>query len=183
MSSATVPQVMTELERRECVSPREQGRHKGRGLREPGRLLDQWAEYVTSLKPPAVRRYFLPALRADQLLVAVGRAFADNVSYAVSLAPAAQAHAPFLCSISQVKCRAMDGAALESGVAALHARLLEGGANFSVLEATSPGDLLYREQFEGTWLASPIQVYLDLLRSAGQARGLAQHLRRERIRF
>lgn len=184
VSTATVSQVMTELERLEFISLNEPGPHKGRQVREPGRLLDQWAKYVTPLKTPALRRYFLPALRAEQLLEGVAREFAThNVSYAVSFEAAAQAYAPFLSSISQVKCRAMPGAALESGLAALSARVVEEGVNFSVLETKSASDLLFREQLEGSWLASPIQVYLDLLRSEGRAKELAQHLRRERIRF
>jgi hypothetical protein len=184
VSTATVSQVMTELERLEFISLNEQGPHKGRQVREPGRLLDQWAEYVTPLKPPAFHRYFLPALRADQILNGVAREFAThNVSYAVSFEAAAQAYAPFLSSISQVKCRAVGGAALESGLASLNARAVEEGANFYVLETKSAGDLLFREQIEGSWLASPIQVYLDLQRSEGRAKELAQHLRRERIPF
>jgi hypothetical protein len=184
VSTATVSQVMTELERLEFISPNEQGLNKGRQVREPGRLLNQWAEYVAPLKSPAFRRYFLPALRAEQLLDAVKREFdTHDVSYAVSFEAAAQAYAPFLSSISQVKCRAMSGAALESALATLNARVVEEGANFSVLETKSAGDLLFREQLEGTWLASPIQVYLDLLRTEGRAKELAQNLRRERIRF
>ena len=60
---------------------------------------------------------------------------------------------------------------------------MEEGANFSLIETTSPGDLLFREQIGGAWLASPIQVYLDLLRSEGRAKELAQNLRKERILF
>ena len=183
-SPATVSQVMTELERLEFIALSEQGAHKGRQLREPGRLLDQWAEYMSALKPPVFHRYFLPSLRAEQLLEAATRAFSvHDVTYAVSFEAAAQAYAPFLSSLSQVKCRAMSGPALESGLAALNARIVEEGANFSVLETTSAGDLLFRQQLAGTWLASPIQVYLDLQRSEGRAKELAQNLRRERISF
>jgi DNA-binding transcriptional ArsR family regulator len=183
-SPATVSQVMTQLERLELIAPSEQGARKGRQLQEPGRLLDQWAEYVKALKPPMFRRYFLPSLHAEQLLEAVTRAFAAHgVPYAVSFEAAAQAYAPFLSSLTHVKCRAISGTALESGLAALNARVVEEGANFSVLETKSAGDLLFRQRLEGTWLASPIQVYLDLLRSEGRAKELAQNLRRERIPF
>ncbi len=153
------------------------GSAQGTTTTEPGRLLDQWAEYVKALKLPVFHRYFLPSLRAEQLLEAVTRVFAANeVAYAVSFEAAAQAYAPFLSSLSQVKCRAMSGSALEAGLAALNARVVEEGANFSVLETESAGDLLFprKKQHHGTWLASPIQVYLDLLRSEGRARELAQ---------
>jgi len=183
-SPATVSQVMAELERLEFIAPGEKGAHKGRQLRDPGRLLDQWVEYVSALKPPVFHRYYLPSLTAERLLKAVTRAFSvHDVSYAVSFEAAAQSYAPFLSSLSQVKCRAMTGPALESGLTALNAHVVEEGSNFSVLETQSAGDLLFREQIEGTWLASPIQVYLDLQRSEGRAKELAQHLRRERISF
>jgi hypothetical protein len=184
VSAATVSQVMAELERMDLLNPNGQGTHKGRQLHEPGRLLDQWAAHLVLLKPPAFRRYFLPTLRAEQLLDGVARAFADHdVIYAVSFEAAAQCYAPFLSSVSQVKCRSLTGAALDAALAALNARVVEEGANFSVIETKSAGDLLFREQIGGAWLASPIQVYLDLLRSEGRAKELAQHLRKERIPF
>jgi hypothetical protein len=184
VSTATVSQVMTELERLDLLNPNSQGLHKGRQVREPARLLDQWAEHVALLKPPSFRRYFLPALRAEQLLDAVTGALASHdVLYAVSFEAAAQRYAPFLSSVPQVKCRSLTGAALEAALAALNARVVEEGANLSVIETKSAGDLLFREQLDGTWLASPIQVYLDLLRSEGRAKEMAQNLRRERIPF
>lgn len=183
-SPATVSQVMTELERLEYITSSDQGVHKGRQLREPGRLLDQWVEYVSALKPPVFHRYFLPSLHAERLMEAVAQAFSvHDVTYAMSFEAAAQSYAPFLSSLSHVKCRAISGSALESGLATLNARVVEEGANFSVLETNSTGDLLFREQIGATWLASPIQVYLDLQRSEGRAKELAQHLRRERIPF
>jgi len=57
------------------------------------------------------------------------------------------------------------------------------GANLAVIEAKSAGDLLFRERVGGVWLASPIQVYLDLLRGEGRAKEMAEHLRRERVGF
>jgi hypothetical protein len=33
------------------------------------------------------------------------------------------------------------------------------------------------------WLASPIQIYLDLLRGEGRSKEMAEHFREERIGF
>lgn len=184
VSTATVSQVLSELDRLDLLNPNSLGTHKGRQLREPGALLDQWAQHLTLLKPPSFRRYFLPAARADELLAAIAHAFNDHsVLYAVSFEAAAHIYAPFLSTVSQVKCRSFTGPALEAALSALDARVVEEGANFSLIETTSPGDLLFREQIGGAWLASPIQVYLDLLRSEGRAKELAQNLRKERILF
>ncbi|MEX3960053.1 hypothetical protein [Trinickia sp. EG282A] len=42
---------------------------------------------------------------------------------------------------------------------------------------------MFRQQDDGVWLASPVQVYLDLLRAEGRAKEMAEHLRKERIGF
>jgi len=65
----------------------------------------------------------------------------------------------------------------------LGARPVSEGTNLAVIEAKSPGELLFREQVNGVWLASPIQVYLDLVGSDGRGKEMAEHLRRERIGF
>jgi hypothetical protein len=57
------------------------------------------------------------------------------------------------------------------------------GANLSVIETKSHGEFLFKEQVGSLWLANPIQVYLDLLRSGGRAQDMAEHLRRDRIGF
>ena len=57
------------------------------------------------------------------------------------------------------------------------------GVNLVIIEAKSPGDLLFRERVGGIWLASPVQVYLDLLRGEGRSKEMAGHLRKERIGF
>lgn len=66
---------------------------------------------------------------------------------------------------------------------ALDARVVSEGANLIVTETKSAAELLFRQQVGGAWLASPIQVYLDLLRGEGRAKEMAEHLRRERIGF
>ena len=63
------------------------------------------------------------------------------------------------------------------------ARVVDEGANLAIIEATSPGDFLFRERVGGIWLASPVQVYLDLLRGEGRSKEMAEHLRKKRIGF
>ena len=85
-----------------------------------------------------------------------------------------------MCGFSP--CRA-SSAGSDTAMAELDARIVNEGANLAVIETKSAGELLFRQQVGGVWLASPIQVYLDLLRGEGRAKEMAQHLRRERIRF
>ena len=65
----------------------------------------------------------------------------------------------------------------------LDAHLVDQGANLTVFDVKSTGEMLFREKVGQIWLASPIQVYLDLMRSEGRARELAKHLRMEKIGF
>jgi hypothetical protein len=184
VSAATASQVLTELERQDWVVSEGEGPNKKRRLQEPGMLLDHWIQQLSSMRPAVFRRFFVPQLMAEHLQHSVGRIFETRaVSYAISFEAAAQRYAPYLSSISQVRARLSPGPASEAALTELNARAVSEGANFAVIEATSPGDLLFRQQLDGIWCASPIQVYIDLSRSDGRAKEMAQHLRRERIGF
>ena len=123
-------------------------------------------------------------MKAETLIERLGQVFdAHQVGYAVSYEAAAQRYAPFLSGISQVRTRLLPSAGADTAMAELDARVVNEGANLAVIETKSAGELLFRQQVGGVWLASPIQVYLDLLRGEGRAKEMAEHLRRERIGF
>jgi hypothetical protein len=184
VSPATASQVLRELERQDWVVSEGEGPNKKRRLQEPGMLLDQWIQQLSSMRPPDFLRFFVPSLKAEHLQDSIGRIFETHaVSYAISFEAAAQRYAPYLSSISQVRCRLSPGPASDAALTELDARPVTEGANFAVIEASSTGELLFRQQLEGIWCASPIQVYIDLSHSGGRAREMAQHLRRERIGF
>lgn len=184
VSAATASQVLTELDRSEWLESRGQGPSKERHLRDPSGLLDAWAKQQATLKPPAMRRYYAPSVRVDGLMEKLDRVCTDrDVQYAITGDAAGQRYAPFLSNVSQVRCRMLAGSSAEKAIGDLDARAVNEGANLFVIEATTHGELLFRERIDGTWLASPIQVYLDLVRSEGRSKELAEHLRRERIGF
>jgi hypothetical protein len=184
VSPATASQVLTELERFDWLESRGQGPTKERYLREPAALLDAWAKHLAVVRAPAMRRYYVPSLRADGLVEKIAQVFAaHDVEYAITHEAAGQRYAPFLSSISQMRCRLLIGPATDQAIGELDARVVNDGANLAIIEAKSTGELLFRERLDGVWLASPIQVYLDLVRSEGRAKEMAKHLRRERIGF
>ena len=184
VSSATASQVLTELERFDWLVSRGLGPSKERFLREPAALLDAWVQQLASIRPPDLRRYYVPATKADSLLDRVGEVFdAHDAGYAISYEAAAQRYSPFLSSVSQVRARLLIGASADAAIGDLGARVVNEGANLVIIEAKSPGDLLFRERVGGIWLASPVQVYLDLLRGEGRSKEMAGHLRKERIGF
>lgn len=184
VSQATASEVLTELERFEWVVSRGQGPGKERHLKDPAALLNAWVKQLESARTPTLRRFYVPSLKADQLLEPIGRVFGDHkIEYEISYEAAAQCYAPFLSAISQIRCRLIPGPTIDAALSDLDARVVTEGANFAVIEANSTGELLFREHLAGVWLASPIQVYLDLLRGEGRAKEMAAHLRKQRIGF
>lgn len=184
VSPATASQVLTELERFDWVVSRGQGPNKERHLREPAALLDTWGTQLASIRLPNLRRYYVPATKPDTLLERVGEVFdAHDAGYAISHEAAAQRYSPFLSSVSQVRIRLLIDSSAAAAIGDLGARVVNEGANLAIIEAKSPGELLFRERVDGIWLASPVQVYLDLLRGEGRSKEMAEHLRKERIGF
>ena len=184
VSPATASQVLTELEKFDWVVSRGQGPGKERHLQEPGALLDAWVNQLAVMRPLSMRRYFVPSARAEGLVERFAEVCADSkAEYAITHEAAGQRYAPFLSIVSQVRCRLLDGPAADRVLDALDARFVDKGANLAVIEVKSAGELLFREFANGIWLASAVQVYLDLMRSEGRAREMAKHLRHERIGF
>lgn len=183
VSPATASQVLTGLERFDWLETRGQGPAKERYLREPGALLNEWVSQLASIRLQSIQRYYVPGSGKDTLQQLVQAFDAHKVQYAVSHEAAAQYYAPFLSSVPQVRVRVLIDQNADAAISALGARAVSEGANFGVIEAKSPGELLFREQIDGLWLASPIQIYLDLLRGEGRSREMAEHFRRERIKF
>lgn len=184
VSPATASQMLTELERFDWLTSRGQGPNKERHLVEPGSLLDAWVKQLASLRPPGLRRYYVPSTDVEKLIDRIGHVCdAHEVEYAITHEAAAQRYAPFLSSVSQVRCRMLAGRAADAAIGELDARVVSEGVNLVILEAKSQGDFLFRERVRDVWLASPIQVYLDLLRGEGRGKEMAEHLRHERIGF
>ena len=184
VSPATASQVLTELEKFDWVVSRGQGPTKERHLREPGALLDAWVKQIAVMRPLAMRRYFVPSVRAEGLVQKFAEVCTSyKAEYAITHEAAGQRYAPFLSTVSQVRCRLMVGTAADGVLGTLDAHTVDRGANLAVIEVKSSDELLFRDLVDGTWLASPVQVYLDLLRGGGRAKEMAKHLRQERIGF
>ncbi len=181
---STVSLVLSELERLDWLDSRGQGPGKQRRVSQPAALLDAWATSLKQQEVEPMRRLFVPSLKAGALAARLDSVCASRkIDYAVTHEAAAQRYAPFLSDVVSVRLRLPVGTATEGALGELGARLVSEGANLVVIDTRSPGDLLFRRRVGGIWLASPIQVYLDLVRSEGRARELAEHLRKERIGF
>ena len=118
------------------------------------------------------------------LAMRIGEVFdMHDVEYEVSHEAAAQRYTPFLSNVSQVRVRALTGANVDAAIGDLGARVVNEGANLGIIDAKSSGELLFRDRVDGLWLASPIQIYLDLLRGESRSTEMAEHFRKERIGF
>ena len=185
VSPATASETLTALERFEWISAKGKGPSKERCLAEPGALLDKWQKQI--IADPhrlAYRRYYVPASRPDELAQYLAHLCEmHHVEYVLTQEIAAQMYAPFLTSVSRVTCRMVPGRAAENVIGELGARAVSEGANLNVMETKSQGEFMFKENLDSMWLASAVQVYLDLLQSGGRAKDMAEHLRRERIGF
>jgi hypothetical protein len=181
VSPGTASETLTALERMEWVSSRGQGPSKERRLSDASGLLGEWRTQVQAARRPLTRRrYYVPGADSDTLahrLAALCEA--AGVDYVLTQDVAAQHYAPFLSSISRVACRIAPGKAAGDVLANLDARVVTEGANLDVIETASRSEFLFKEHRGQLWLASPVQVYLDLLRNEGRSRDMAEHLRKE----
>lgn len=183
VSPATVSQVLTELERFDWIVTRGRGPRKERHLREPGSLLDEWVNQLTLMRLPPMRRYFVPTEKKG-LVETLAEEFNKNeVEHAFTHESAGQRYTPFLTTVTQVRCRLVECPAVDQVLQTMDARLVDRGANLAIIEVKSSDSLLFRELIDDVWLASPVQVYLDLMIGEGRANELANHLRNERIGY
>ncbi|MBT1536546.1 hypothetical protein B7R78_0005200 [Ralstonia solanacearum] len=183
VSTATVSEVMREAERFDWMDVRGQGPSKERMLTMPGPLLDTWAKQA----PPAPvesQRYFVPRLKGNELVAQLHRCMADaQAHYVLTAEAAAQRYAPFLSQLSLIRSRAGGPSAVHEALQTLGARPVEEGANLEVAPLQVPSDLLFRNLADGMWLASPVLVYLQLLRAEGRSKELAEHLRQTKLGY
>lgn len=182
VSPATASATLSEMERREWLEVEGAGPSKLRRLREPRLLLDAWTAYISNRKPPKIERYYVPTENAAELLIQLDQACRQaDAAYAVTAEAAAQAYAPYLSSISQVKCRIIPGPLQAEALNRLRARPVSEGWNLGLIETRARGDVTVGEHRDGVALAPPLQVYLDLLQSSGRSKEMAAHLRAERL--
>lgn len=182
VSPATASETLTEMERRDWLEVDGAGPAKLRRLRERGPVLDEWVRLIADQKPPRIERYYVPGGDAGQIARRLDEACRDvGAQYAVTAEAAAQAYAPYLSAISQVRCRIQGGRLHREVLARLDARPVSEGWNLGVIEDTGKRDIAVGERIDGVAYAPPVQVYLDLMQGSGRARELADHLRAERL--
>jgi hypothetical protein len=182
VSPATASETLIAIERRDWVEVRGAGPSKERRLSSPRSLLDAWSSFQGSVKPKAVRHYYVRSMAPPDLQRRLDHACEiEGVPYELTGISAGQIHAPYLSSVSQVTCRLPAGRGMHAVLDAIEARPVRDGWNLGVHELKLDDELRFRQRIDDLWVADPLQTYLDLLQSGGRAKELAQHLRAERL--
>lgn len=182
VSPTTASETLIGIERREWVEVRGAGPSKERRLANPRALLDAWSTHQTSVKPKAVRHFYVRSTSPPDLQRRIDRACETHgVPYEFTDITAGQIHAPYLSSVSQVFCRLPGGDGLQGILESIDARPVREGWNLGIHEIASDRDLRFRQRIDDLWIADPLQTYLDLLQAGGRAKELAQHLRAEKL--
>lgn len=177
VSKATVSRVLSLLERNLWGEGETGARGAPFRLHRPGDLLDAWAA-GHSLRNYRLLRFHAPASSAVRL-EASAREFleASGAEYALTLEAGAARRAAFSTGNRHVAALVPPGIDWENLAGTTDFRPVERGENLLLLEAPDPAPLMDREEIEGFWVASPLQLYLDLYAWPRRGREQADHLR------
>jgi hypothetical protein len=148
-------------------------------------MLDAWVEALRNRPAPTFSRYFVPGASSGKGVIRrVAQAFSNRGPYAVTHQAAAQIYRPWLTDVSVVKLRALAHEGVLDALRELRAERVEEGANLAVLEVVEALDIFFEEARSGVHLATPVQVYVDLLQGGeGRSKEIAEKLRAEEIKF
>ncbi len=184
VSPATVSVTFKHLERRDWLEVKGEGPAKRRCLGRPSALLDAWRDSILARRPAKRKRYYVPRMRPEDMAEKIEHAN-DYDDYALELTGqfAAQKYTPFLSSVSELTVRTFGRLSHEWLVSTLNAREVSEGTNLTVIDAPSRKSRHWSNSEEKSLLASPLQVYLDLLEGHGRSKEMAEHLRSQELEW
>jgi hypothetical protein len=185
VSASTAHEVCTFLEQQLWLEKAGSGRQAVRILQEPGAVLDAWAASHT-LDEYQPRRYHRWARRRGELLDSVSAALqAQQIDHALTLSSGAELVAPhgtpgdrIFVLVAEAHRSLMPEAAAAAGL-----RETDEGETVTAFLVHDKAPMLFRRQVQGVWVASDVQLYLDLAVWPQRGKEQAQHLRAERIHF
>ena len=106
-----------------------------------------------------------------------------GVDYALTLSSGAEMVAPFATGVDRLHLIVPATAKLDDAVTAAGLKPVEDGANITLMVTRQHAPLLLRHRIEEIWVASDIQLYLDLQNWPARGKEQAEYLRKERLRF
>lgn len=182
VSPATVSETFKDLERRDWLDVRGEGPAKRRRLIRPDDLLDAWRDSILAGRAKKRSRYYVPRMKPEGMAREIEREnYYDDFDLEFTGQFAAQAYTPFLSNVSDLTVRAFGKRTRDWLISILGAREVSEGANLVVIDG-KPNKHHYRKPDEAEHLlASPLQVYLDLLEDHGRSKEMAEHLRSQEL--
>jgi hypothetical protein len=185
VSVSTVHQVCTFLEQQLWMDKEGKGPQSVRILHQPSALLDGWAS-AHSLAEYRVQRFHRWARQPDEILRPVTDALADlGVEHALTLGSGAQLVAPHGTGPAHgwVLLPASATPRLDEIALAANLRPVDEGETLTCLLTRDRSPLLFRRQVQDYWVASDVQLYLDLWAWPQRGKEQARHLRAERLGY
>ncbi len=181
VAAGTALKVCETLEKMLWMERTGRGPLSTRKLVAPDALLDAWAA-KHRLKDYNIQRYYRWSGSLDELALALGKSLEQKgIPYAATLTLGAFHRAPHLSELSELAFLLSAQADLTALVTEHKLQPAEEGANVLFLRTKTDGAFLYRQRCEEIWVASDVQLYLDLWASPGRGKEQAAHLRRERL--
>ena len=182
VSPATVSETFNDLERRDWLDVRGEGPAKRRRLIRPNVLLDAWRDSILASRASRRHRYYVPQMKPEDMTREIeGENYGEDLDLEFTGQFAAQAYAPFLSNVSGLTVRTFGKQTHNWLISILGAREVSEGANLFVLDAkpVKQRHRMFDERMH--LLASPLQVYLDLLEDHGRSKEMAEHLRSQKL--
>jgi hypothetical protein len=179
-AKSTLSEMLQELEKREYVAVRGDGRTRAWRLKQPGPLLDEWADAMSNRKESKSRWYRFEQA-PDELLPKLLDELRDHhEQIAVTGAAAAQLYSPWLTSLGTVDLIVPPGTR-EDVANRLGLSKADKGANVTLIER-SGASTLHKRLVPGNpslpaVLANPFIAYLDTVGGPGRQKELAMQLR------
>lgn len=188
VSAAHVARVLRQFdEQRYTVKTgAERGSTATRELRDPGRMLSDWAgNYVAAGGPGTGAEFHVPWRDATQSIALLGNAFA-GLDWAVTSEVAADRIEPYLTSVPTLEAYVPQQNFAEArNRLAAHpdATEVETGGRIRLFPADPHVLRLTEDEGDGMRVVSPVRVYADLLRHGGRSAEAAEQLREASIGF
>ena len=181
VSTALAHRVFTRLEQATVLAADGRGPRKTRQLASPAALLDLWAEEAVEPKERRTPAYVL--MRGDGARAISSRLAERDLLHAMTGVAAAARHVALLTSVLVTEVRVTAARTPAEVAQAAEARLVEEGANLVFVQGPDDGELRFRREVEGVWLAAETRVYLDALRDPRRGAEQAREYRSQVFGF
>ena len=182
VSPATVSETFKDLERRDWLDVKGEGPSKRRRLIRPDVLLDAWRDSILAARASKRTRYYVPRRKPEDMAQEIkGANYYYDFDLEFTGQFAAQAYTPYLSNLSDLTVRTFGKRTHDWLISNLGAREVSEGANLVVIDGKSNLRRHRMHDENKRLLASPLQVYLDLLEDHGRSKEMAEHLRSQEL--